>query len=130
VARGRACATGTRAIRRGISAFSTALNSGSRWWNWKTKPTWRLRNATSAASGDRRDVVADLHVARIGTIETAQQVQQRALAHARRAHDGDHLAAFHRDRQVAQHRQAAFGDRRRNFWSGPAAVTNVHGGYS
>ena len=44
----RASAGGRRAIRIGISAFSSALNSGSRWWNWKTKPTWALRNATRA----------------------------------------------------------------------------------
>ena len=33
------------AMRSGISTFSSAVNSGSRWWNWKTKPTCRLRNA-------------------------------------------------------------------------------------
>ena len=47
-------AAATRAMRIGISAFSSAVNSGSRWWNWKTKPTWRLRNATSSASDSSR----------------------------------------------------------------------------
>ena len=39
---------GTLAILSGISAFSTASNSGSIWWNWKTKPMRALRNATSS----------------------------------------------------------------------------------
>ena len=33
-----------------MATFSTALNSGSRWWNWKTNPTCRFRNATRASS--------------------------------------------------------------------------------
>src|SRR2546428_2878397 len=30
--------------------FSSAVNSGSRWWNWKTNPIFRLRNSASAWS--------------------------------------------------------------------------------
>ena len=37
-------------MRIGMPAFSSAVNSGSRWWNWNTKPTWRLRNAVNSAS--------------------------------------------------------------------------------
>jgi hypothetical protein len=41
--------------------------------------------------------------ARVGAIETAKQMQQRALADARRAHDREHLALFDREIQVAKH---------------------------
>ncbi len=34
-------------IRPGIITFSSAVNSGSRWWNWKTKPIVRFRIAAS-----------------------------------------------------------------------------------
>ena len=36
------------AIQAGIMTFSTALNSGSNLWNWKTKPKLALRKALSA----------------------------------------------------------------------------------
>ena len=41
--------------------------------------------------------------ARAGTIEAAQQVQQRALADARRADDGHHLPRLHVEIEIAQH---------------------------
>src|SRR5262245_5417829 len=41
-----------RPMRSGISTFSTAVNSGSRWWNWKTNPTERFRNS-ARRSGPR-----------------------------------------------------------------------------
>ncbi len=54
-ARGRAPPPAARrAMRSGISAFSSAVNSGSRWWNWNTNPTRRFRNATRPASVQRR----------------------------------------------------------------------------
>jgi len=31
----------------GIIVFSRLVNSGSRWWNWKTNPTFRFRNSAS-----------------------------------------------------------------------------------
>ena len=34
----RAGVTGPSATRPGISTFSVAVNAGSRWWNWNTKP--------------------------------------------------------------------------------------------
>jgi hypothetical protein len=34
----RSAVTRPRAIRPGISTFSVAVNAGSRWWNWNTKP--------------------------------------------------------------------------------------------
>jgi hypothetical protein len=41
--------------------------------------------------------------ARVGTIETAEQVQQRTLSHARRADNGHHLAMSHGQIQIAQY---------------------------
>ena len=35
----------TPAIKAGIYRFSTAVNSGSRWWNWNTKPIFLFLNA-------------------------------------------------------------------------------------
>ena len=37
----------------GMAQFSTAVNSGSRWWNWKTKPMVWLRKSASAAGAMR-----------------------------------------------------------------------------
>src|SRR5262245_57843026 len=48
-ARVRALAIDSPAIRSGIIAFSSALNSGRRWWNWNTKPTVRLREPARSA---------------------------------------------------------------------------------
>ena len=39
----------------------------------------------------------------VGAIEPAQQVQQRALADAARADDGDHLPALDDQIEVAEH---------------------------
>ena len=48
--------------------------------------------------------------ARVGAIEAAEHVQQRALADARRADDRDHLAGLDREIQVAQHGQPRGAD--------------------
>ena len=56
-------------------------------------------------------VIADVDGAGIRAIQAAQQMQQRALADAGGAHDRDHLAALHREREIAQHLQATVGDR-------------------
>ena len=70
-------------MRIGISAFSSALNSGSRWWNWKTKPTWRLRKATTSASGSAVSSAPPIAtVPGVGPVQPAEDVQQRALADA------------------------------------------------
>ena len=50
VSRSRAAAQGVSAISRGIITFSSALNSGSRWWNWNTKPSRVARKRASSAS--------------------------------------------------------------------------------
>ena len=90
-------------MRIGISAFSSAENSGSRWWNWKTNPTCAFRNATSSSSGivprsrPWTTIRPDL-----GPIEAAEQMQQRALADAAGADDGDHLAGVDRQIEIAQ----------------------------
>jgi hypothetical protein len=47
----------------------------------------------------------------IDTIERAEDVQQRALPHARRADDRDHLAGLDLQMQIAQHGQRSSADR-------------------
>ena len=54
----RSSARGSRRMSPGIITFSSAVNSGSRWWNWNTKPISRLRNSASRAGAHRRDVDA------------------------------------------------------------------------
>ena len=41
---------GRRAMSSGIITFSRAVNSGSRWWNWKTKPEGAVPEARAARS--------------------------------------------------------------------------------
>ncbi len=43
----RASARDIPEMSAGIIVFSRLENSGSRWWNWKTKPTLRLRKSAS-----------------------------------------------------------------------------------
>ena len=40
-------------MRAGIMTFSRAENSGSSWWNWNTKPIWRLRKSASLRCDSR-----------------------------------------------------------------------------
>ena len=47
----------------------------------------------------------------IDAIEAAEQVQQRALADARRADDGGHLAGVHLEIEIAKHRERLSADR-------------------
>ena len=51
--------------------------------------------------------VGDPDAAGVDRVEPAQHVQQRALADARGADDGDHLALLDRDVEVAQHATGA-----------------------
>jgi len=56
--------------------FSNAVNSGSKWWNWNTKPMCRLRNA-------------------LRVLLLAEDLQQRGLPRAAGAHDAHHFALGH-----------------------------------
>ena len=38
-------------MRWGIAAFSIAVNSGSRWWYWKTNPIFSFRNRARSRGG-------------------------------------------------------------------------------
>ncbi|ABC80855.1 protein of unknown function DUF1602 [Anaeromyxobacter dehalogenans 2CP-C] len=49
-ARRRASARATRRMSAGIMAFSSAVNSGSRWWLWNTNPMVWFRNAARPSS--------------------------------------------------------------------------------
>ncbi len=91
------------------------------------------------AEGHERRVVGAGHVdvahanrAGVGAIEAAEHVQERALAHARRAHDRHHLAEADGDLEIAQHVEpvagagvvllhAARDEERRHSWRRPSA---------
>ena len=97
------------ATMNGRATFSRTDRIGMRLKNWKTKPGLRpaqLRRRVVAEAADDRPVEDDL--ARRRAVEAAEQVEERALARARRPHDGDELAGL--DRQ----RDAAHGRRRRS----------------
>ena len=52
----------------------------------------------------RRDIVlADADLAAVDGVESAEDVQQRALPHAGRAHDREHLALLDGQVEIAQH---------------------------
>ena len=55
-------------------------------------------------------MLADADLAGIRRVEPAEHVQQRALAHARCAHDGQHLPLRHRQLEIAQHVKPVAGD--------------------
>ena len=80
---------GTPAMRCGIVTFSRAVNSGSRWWNWKTKPIFSLRKRARARGGQLVDGLAeDLDAALVRPVDAAEQMQQGRLPDARRPHHG------------------------------------------
>src|SRR3990167_1276532 len=58
-ARCAASARGMRRIHKGMATLSRALNSGSRWWNWYTKPRCRLRRSPCCAAL-RPDIVCPI----------------------------------------------------------------------
>ena len=77
----------------GSITLSSAENSGSRKWNWNTKPSVDSRVAARSASSMcavARPPMQHLTVGR--QVEQAQQIEQRRLAGARRPGDGHELA--------------------------------------
>ena len=74
------------ATSAGSSTFSAAVSVGSRLKNWKTKPKTSPRNRVSAPVVEVVVAAAvELGRARRRPVEAAEDVQQRALARARRA---------------------------------------------
>ena len=83
--------------------FSAAVSIGSRLKNWKMKPMWSRRSFVSSLSSMPRDVLAgDGDLARGGLVEAGEDVHERRLARARRAHDGGQPAASDVERDAAQ----------------------------
>ena len=79
----------------GSITFSSAVNAGRRWWNWNTKPSVRARSSVSPRSS--RPVVSvpvEDHATARRTIEQTDDVEQRALARARRTDQRGELAAL------------------------------------
>ena len=73
-----------RAMSSGIITFSSAVNSGSRWWNWKTKPERPVaeRAQPRPRAGANTSSPPTVTVPRLGPVERAEDVQQRRLPHA------------------------------------------------
>ena len=72
-----------------------AVSSGTSWPNWNTKPNSRPAQRAALGLAERRRCGAPskLHLAGVGHEDAGQAVQQRRLARAARAHDGEDLAA-------------------------------------
>ena len=87
----------------GSVMFSSAVSIGSRLKNWKTKPMWSRRSCVSSSSSRLGDLVAvDRDGARGRAVEAGEDVHQRRLAGAGRAHDGGELPARDLERDAAQ----------------------------
>ena len=72
--------SGARAMSSGIITFSRAVNSGSRWWNWNTKPRVRFRNARRRSSSRRSTSSPPTRDGcRLRPVQRAEDVQQRGL---------------------------------------------------
>ena len=87
----------------GSAMFSAAVSIGSRLKNWKMKPMWSRRSSVSAASS--RPVMstpATVTSPEVGCVEAGEDVHERRLARARRAHHGRQAAAGDVDRDAAQ----------------------------
>ena len=96
-------APGRRAYSSGSSTFSSAVVRDSRLKLWNTKPSVRLRMRASPSESSceiawpsRRNSPARR------LVEAAEDVHQRRLARARRAHDRDELALVDGQRDAAQ----------------------------
>jgi hypothetical protein len=76
--------TGRSRISAGSTTFSSAVKAGSRWWNWNTKPSVRARSAVRARRRGRWCRPASGSSAGGRPLEQADDVEQRALARARR----------------------------------------------
>ena len=101
-----ASSCGRRATSSGMATFSSAVNSGSRWWNWNTKPSVRLRNRQRSALGEREHVLpADPQGALVGPIQRPEHVQQRGLAHPRGPDDRHPLPRRDLEVRALQHAQ-------------------------
>ena len=77
----------------GIITFSSTVNSGSRKWNWKTKPSFSLRSAArSSSSSWPMSTPSSEHLAARRAVERAEQIEQRALARAAEPGEAHELA--------------------------------------
>ena len=79
------------------------LRSGIRLKLWKMKPIFSLRRRERASSESRLTSLAvELVAAGVEGLEQAGDVEERGLAGAGRAGDGDELPGLHLEREVAQ----------------------------
>ena len=103
------------AISIGTSTFSNAVSDGTRWKNWKTKPMFWPRSRASASSPS---VVMSMPsitiVAGRRRVEPGHQAEQRRLAAARRADDGEALRRRSREIERMQDGQRLAAARRRS----------------
>ena len=78
----------------GSAMFSAAVSIGSRLKNWKMKPMWSRRSFVSSVSSRPLTSTPATVTSPDGRlVEAGEDVHQRRLARARRAHDGGQAAA-------------------------------------
>ena len=83
--------------------FSAAVSIGSRLKNWKMKPMWSRRSFVSAVSSrPLMSTPATVTSPDGRLVEAGEDVHERRLARARRAHDGGQAARGDVDRDAAQ----------------------------
>ena len=92
-ARAKASGRETPSISSGSATFSAAVSVGRRLIRWNAKPIRRRRTALRSSSASEPKGVPSKSLAGTGRLDPAQQVQQRALARARRPDDRHQFAA-------------------------------------
>ena len=97
-ARALAAGVGVPPSSSGRATFSSALSVGRRLNDWKMKPIRRRRRIVRSSRQRGQIGAFQQHLAAVRAIDTAQEVQQCALARTRGAHDRQEFALF--DRQV------------------------------
>ena len=92
------------AIESGRRMFSSAVSIGSRLKNWKTKPMCSRRSLRQlvVARASPSSVPAIETVPEVGRSSAGEDVHQRRLAGAGRAHDGGQLPALDVERDAAK----------------------------
>ena len=79
------------------------MRVGISWNDWNTKPTFSLRSRARWSSVSApRSFPSSSTRARRGTVEPGEQAQQRGLAAARGAHDGQEPAALEGEGDIVQ----------------------------
>ena len=104
--RARAVASAAPASSSGSITFSSAVNAGSSWNDWNTKPSSRWRSAARASSSCAESAMPSSQTSpSLGRSRPASSPEQRRLARARCADDRDGRAGVDVEAHVVEDRQ-------------------------